>query len=186
MANAITPGNIVIAEAGTSFFGLATHPLPAGVTFIGQPLWASIGYTLPAALGAGLACPDRRVVLLIGDGSAQLTAQELSVIARYGLNAVVVVVDNDGYTVERAIHGADAPYNDIDHWDFKQLIRAFEPKSEPLTMRVETVGELRSAIEETEAAKERLVLIEAVVDRMDMPPLLKKLGERMSDANERK
>ncbi|ADG96738.1 Pyruvate decarboxylase [Segniliparus rotundus DSM 44985] len=185
LAGAVTPGNIVIAEAGTSFFGLATHPLPAGVTFIGQPLWASIGYTLPAALGAGLACPDRRVVLLIGDGSAQLTAQELSVIARYGLNAVIVVVDNDGYTVERAIHGAQQPYNDIDHWDYAKLLSAFEPETEPLCLRVGTVGGLRAAIEETEAAKDRLVLIEAVVAKMDMPPLLQKLGETMSEANTR-
>ncbi|EFV13491.1 alpha-keto acid decarboxylase family protein [Segniliparus rugosus] len=186
LADAVTPGNIVIAEAGTSFFGLATHPLPAGVTFIGQPLWASIGYTLPAALGAGLACPDRRVVLLIGDGSAQLTAQELSVIARHGLNPVIVVVDNDGYTVERAIHGADASYNDIDHWDYAKLLSAFEPAAEPLAFRVGTVGGLRAAIEEAGAAKDRLVLIEAEVAKMDMPPLLRKLGEHMSEANARK
>ncbi|MGL6236396.1 MAG: alpha-keto acid decarboxylase family protein [Segniliparus sp.] len=186
LAHAVTPGNIVIAEAGTSFFGLATHPLPAGVTFIGQPLWASIGYTLPAALGAGLACPDRRVVLLIGDGSAQLTAQELSVVLRHGLNPVVVVVDNDGYTVERAIHGAEQHYNDIDHWDYAKLLSAFEPTTDPLALRVDTVGGLRAAIEKAGAAQDRLVLIEAVVAKMDMPPLLKKVGEHISEANARK
>lgn len=183
LTHAVTPGNIVIAEAGTSFFGLSTHPLPAGVTFIGQPLWASIGYTLPAALGAGLACPDRRVVLLIGDGSAQLTAQELSVIARHGLKPVIVVVDNDGYTVERAIHGADQHYNDIDRWDYAKLLAAFEPAAEALTFRVDTAEGLRAAIDQAGAAQDRLVLIEAVVAKMDMPPLLKKLGENISQAN---
>ncbi|OOK74856.1 thiamine pyrophosphate enzyme, C-terminal TPP binding domain protein [Mycobacterium kansasii] len=66
--DALTPGNVVLAEQGTSFYGMADHRLPHGVTFIGQPLWGSIGYTLPAALGAAVAHRDRRTVLLIGDG----------------------------------------------------------------------------------------------------------------------
>ena len=97
---------------------MAPHRLPADVMFVGQPLWASIGYTLPALLGACTAQPGRRGVLLIGDGAAQLTVQELATVLQQRLPAVVVVVDNDGYTVERAIHGPDEPYNDITHWDW--------------------------------------------------------------------
>lgn len=82
VARFLRPGDIVLADLGTSFFGAATHRLPRDVTFIGQPLWAAIGYTLPALLGACLACPGRRGILLIGDGAAQMTAQELSTIAR--------------------------------------------------------------------------------------------------------
>ena len=110
---ALTPGNVVLADQGTSFYGMADHRLPHGVIFIGQPLWGSIGYTLPAAVGAAVAHPDRRTVLLIGDGAAQLTVQELGTFSREGLSPVIVVVNNDGYTVERAIHGETAPYNDI-------------------------------------------------------------------------
>jgi TPP-dependent 2-oxoacid decarboxylase len=55
----LRPGDIVLADLGTSFFGAATHRLPRDVTFIGQPLWAAIGYALPALLGACMACPDR-------------------------------------------------------------------------------------------------------------------------------
>ena len=57
LCEALTPGNVVLADQGTSFYGMADHRLPQGVTFIGQPLWGSIGYTLPAALGAGVAHP---------------------------------------------------------------------------------------------------------------------------------
>ena len=85
VARFLRPGDIVLADLGTSFFGAATHRLPRDVTFIGQPLWAAIGYTLPALLGACLACPDRRGILLIGDGAAQMTGQELSTILRAGL-----------------------------------------------------------------------------------------------------
>src|SRR6201999_3134279 len=105
LCEALTPGNVVLADQGTCFYGMADHRLPQGVTFIGQPLWGSIGYTLPAAVGAGVAHPDRRTVLLIGDGAAQLTVQQLGTISREGLSPVIVVVNDDGYTVERAIHG---------------------------------------------------------------------------------
>lgn len=82
VCSALTPGNVVLADQGTSFYGMADHRLPQGVTFIGQPLWGSIGYTLPAAVGAAVAHPDRRTVLLIGDGAAQLTVQTRHVLPR--------------------------------------------------------------------------------------------------------
>jgi len=70
LSQALTGANVVLADQGTCFYKMAGHRLPSGVTFIGQPLWGSIGYTLPAALGASLAGRDRCTVLLIGDGAA--------------------------------------------------------------------------------------------------------------------
>jgi alpha-keto-acid decarboxylase len=60
IAAQLQPGDIVLADQGTAFYGAATYRLPTGVTFVGQPLWASIGYTLPALLGACLAGRSRR------------------------------------------------------------------------------------------------------------------------------
>ena len=158
---------MVLADLGTSYFGMGTSRLPHGVTFIGQPLWASIGYTLPALLGACLAAPGRRGVLLIGDGAAQMTVQELGTILRQGLTPLVVVVDNDGYTVERAIHGPDEPYNDIARWDWT-LAPAFLGQGVPAhSERVTTVGELRSALAAAERT-DRLTLVQAVLPRMDV------------------
>src|SRR6202022_2647127 len=169
LSQALTPGNVVLADQGTSFYGMAGHRLASGVTFIGQPLWGSIGYTLPAALGAGLAERDRRIVLLIGDGAAQLTAQELGSFGREGLTPVVVVVNNDGYTVERAIHGESAYYNDIVGWRWTELPGVLGV-SDALVFRVATYGELDDALQAAAAAQDRLVLIEAVVPQMDVPP----------------
>jgi alpha-keto-acid decarboxylase len=118
----------VVADTGTSFFGAATHRLPPEVTFLGQPLWASIGYSLPALLGACLADPGRRRVVLIGDGAAQMTIQELSTIQRLGLSAVVVLVDNGGYSVERAIQEPTQPYNEVARWDWTLLTEALWPE----------------------------------------------------------
>ncbi len=172
--DALTPGNIVLADQGTSFYGMATHRLPQGVTFIGQPLWGSIGYTLPATLGAGLAQRDRRPVLLIGDGAAQLTVQELGVFSREGLSPVIVVVNNDGYTIERMIHGKSAPYNDIVGWHWAEIPTALGV-TEHLFFRAENFGELDDAFVAAAEHRDRMVLIEAVVPRLDIPDLLTEL-----------
>lgn len=182
LSEALTPGNVVLADQGTSFYGMAGHRLPAGVTFIGQPLWGSIGYTLPAALGAGLADRDRRTVLLIGDGAAQLTVQELGAFGREGLTPVIIVVNNDGYTVERAIHGVTASYNDIIGWRWTDLPAALGVP-DALTFRVSTYGQLDDALTAAAVAADRMVFIEAVVPRMDIPPLLTELAQSASAAN---
>jgi indolepyruvate decarboxylase len=174
LSEALTPGNVVLADQGTSFYGMAGHRLPKGVTFIGQPLWGSIGYTLPAALGAGLAHPDRRAVLLIGDGAAQLTVQDLGLFSREGLAPVIVVVNNDGYTVERAIHGETASYNDIVAWDWSQVPAALGV-TDHLVFRAQTYGELDEALTAAAHHQDRMVLVEAVVPRLDIPDLLTEL-----------
>jgi alpha-keto-acid decarboxylase len=176
---ALTPGNVVLADQGTSFYGMATHRLPRGVTFIGQPLWGSIGYTLPATLGAGLAHRDRRPVLLIGDGAAQLTVQELGTFSREGLSPVVVVVNNDGYTVERMIHGKDEPYNDIVSWSWAEIPNALGVTNH-LTFRAQTYGELDDAFVAAADHRDRMVLIEAIVPRLDAPDLLNDLARPTS------
>lgn len=173
LAAQLEPGNIVAADQGTSYFGMATHRFPPRSTFIGQPMWGSIGYTLPAILGAGLADPSRRPVLLIGDGSAQLTIQELGVIIREKLPVVVVLVNNDGYTVERAIHGPDQPYNDIPAWRWDLAPQFFGAQDdEYLYRRAATQAQLLDACSDAMAHRKKLVLIEAITDRDDIPQLL--------------
>jgi indolepyruvate decarboxylase len=171
---ALTPGNVVLADQGTSFYGMADHRLPHGVTFIGQPLWGSIGYTLPAAVGAAVAHPERRTVLLIGDGAAQLTVQELGTFSREGLSPVIVVVNNDGYTVERAIHGKTAPYNDIVGWSWTDIPKALGVANH-LAYRAENYGELDDALTAAAQHQDRMVLVEVVLPRFEIPPLLAQL-----------
>ncbi len=183
---ALTPGNVVLADQGTSFYGMADHRLPQGVTFIGQPLWGSIGYTLPAALGAAVAHPDRRTVLLIGDGAAQLTIQELGSFSREGLSPVIVVVNNDGYTIERAIHGATAPYNDIVSWKWTDVPGALGV-TDHLAFRVQTYGQLDDALTAAAEHNDRMVFVEVVLPRLEIPHLLVELVQPTSpDGNPRR
>lgn len=180
LASQLESANIVAADQGTSYFGMASHRFPAKSTFIGQPMWGSIGYTLPAIIGAGLADPSRRPVLLIGDGSAQLTIQEMGVMIREKLPVVVVLVNNDGYTVERAIHGPDEVYNDIAPWRWELVPRLFGAEEEDyLYRRVTTEAELLAACKDTMSNREKLVVIEAITDRDDIPQLLEDVANAL-------
>lgn len=177
IAGSLDDSNIVFADQGTSYFGMSEVRLPEGVTFYGQPLWGSIGYTLPASLGAGLASPNKRSVLLIGDGSALLTIQDLAVMLREKLNPVILLINNSGYTVERAIHGEKQPYNDIPMCDWQLMPKAFGAnEGNCVTLKVNTPVELKSALEQAKNTPDKMVFIEVVTEVMDIPSLLKQVA----------
>jgi pyruvate decarboxylase len=123
--------DVVVAETGTSSFGALEMPLPAKAIYLSQILWGSIGWATGAAVGAAIAARERRLkgrtLLFTGDGSLQLTVQELSTAMRHGLAPILFVLNNKGYTIERFLHGKERHYNDIVNWyDFsltkKELI----------------------------------------------------------------
>jgi indolepyruvate decarboxylase len=164
----LRPGDIVLAETGTAFFGAQDIRLPTEVSFIGQPLWGSIGYTLPASLGAQLAAPGRRTIVLIGDGSMQLTAQEIGTLLRQGCDPIIIVLNNGGYTIERAIHGEDQEYNDIAEWNWGLLPAAMGGAS-VATASVGTLAKFTAVLDSAVDPGGRLMLIEARLPRLDVP-----------------
>lgn len=178
----LRPNDILIVEQGTACFGAAGLSLPQGCRFIVQSLWGSIGYTLPAAFGAQTAEPDRRVVLLIGDGSAQLTAQELGSMLRDGLKPVIFLLNNDGYTVERAIHGPQQRYNDIAQWNWTLLPQALAGEHPVKTLRVTEPEQLRQALKAL-ADSQQLAFVEVVLPKMDIPELLDTISRAIQSRN---
>ncbi|HLA57797.1 MAG TPA: thiamine pyrophosphate-binding protein, partial [Puia sp.] len=100
-ANFLAENDILIAETGTASMGLGFAQMPKGATFHNQTLWGSIGWATPASFGAAVAAPQRRVVLVTGDGSHQLTAQEICQFDRLNLKPVIFVLNNAGYLIER-------------------------------------------------------------------------------------
>jgi TPP-dependent 2-oxoacid decarboxylase len=165
----------VIAETGDSIFAAADLVMHHDVGFIGQAFYLSIGYALPATLGAALADPGRRPLALIGDGAFQMTAQELSSLCRRKANAIILLMNNDGYTTERIIH--DGPYNDIQPWAYHQLPEVF---GGGWGQRVSTEDELDDALARARASNEGPALIEIVLDRFDTSEALKRLGAELS------
>ncbi|ARC57880.1 Alpha-keto-acid decarboxylase [Frondihabitans sp. 762G35] len=175
---------LAIAEAGTPFYGALELSMPDGSDLLGQPVWSSIGFTLPAMLGAAIAAPDKRAVLFIGDGSAQLTIQELGTVLQRGLAPIVFLVNNEGYTVERAIQSPDAPYQDIATWNWTAIPATLAPNVPSETVTVRTVAELRGALALASSVTERLVFVEVIVPRDDKPSLLVELARGLTAADE--
>ena len=178
MSHFIGNNSIVIAETGLALFSAAEMLMPEGATFIGQTFYGSIGYTVGATLGACMAAQDRHAVLFVGDGSFQVTCQDLSTMIRNRLRPIIFLINNDGYTIERVI--TDRPYNDIQPWHYHKLVDVF---GGGLGLDVQTEGELEEALSKT-ATADGLVFIEIHTGRMDCPESLRKAGRSMAKTNQ--
>ena len=163
IARFLRPGDIVLADAGCAINGTQMQ-LPDNTRYVASCYWASIGMAFGATLGTCLAAaPGQRVIALEGDGSFQMTAQELSSMVRYGLSPIVVVANNKGYTAERLIH--DGPFNDIPEWKYHLLPVAFGGVEGE---DVHTEGELERALERAEGhAGPGPLVIEVHLDPFD-------------------
>jgi len=174
----------VIAETGDSWFNGARLRLPSGAAFEIQMQYGSIGWSVGAVLGYALGAGDsRRVIGLIGDGSFQLTAQEISTMIRYAANPIIFLINNGGYTIEVEIH--DGPYNAIKNWNYASLVDAFSAgEGDAWGTRVNTEGELDEAIAEAER-RSGLCLIEVPIERDDCSRELLEWGSRIAKNNGR-
>jgi TPP-dependent 2-oxoacid decarboxylase len=167
---------ILLAEPGDAFCAAPEFHIEEAENFIVQIYYSSIGYCTPAALGVALARPQKRPVVLTGDGAFQMTAQEVSTLIRERLPAVIVVINNDGYLVERKLH-EDGPYNDINMWQYSRLPAVLGDGSFVVGMRATTEEELADALATADAEKDKLVLIEACIPGRDCSEGLERLGE---------
>jgi len=173
------PNNsIVIAETGQSLFSAAETLMPKGATFIGQVFFGSIGYTLGATLGVAIAARDRPVVLFIGDGSFQVTCQDLSTMIRYKTTPTIFLLNNDGYLIERVIE--DNIYNDIQMWKYHKLPEVFGSSGKSFDVRTES--DLDEALKAVDG--KNLTFIELRTDKMDASDNLKKAGSSMARSNQ--
>jgi len=167
--------DIVITETGTANFGIWETKFPAGVTAISQVLWGSIGYSVGALQGACLAARDagmdRRTILFVGDGSFQLTVQEISTMIRLGLKPIIFVICNDGFTIERFIHGMDAEYNDIQEWKYKDVVKTFGAKEGTYrTYTIKTKEEVNTLFANPEFnSADVLQFVEIYIPKKDAP-----------------
>jgi indolepyruvate decarboxylase len=177
-ADFFRPDDVIMTDTGTSSLGLAFAQLPKGAEFHNQTLWASIGWATPAAFGAAIGAPDRRLILITGEGSHQMTAQEISQFGRHGLRPIVFVLNNSGYLSERMLCKDIAlAYNDIAAWNYAELPHALGCQGW-LTARVGTCGEFDAALKAAEQA-DGAAYVEVVTDAYEAPPLYKKLHENV-------
>ncbi|KAG7440406.1 pyruvate decarboxylase, partial [Guyanagaster necrorhizus] len=179
MAKFFKPRDVIVTETGTSDFGILDVPLPNDSILVNQIFWGSIGWSVGSCLGAALAAKDRdlgRVVLFVGDGSLQLTAQELATMIRADLKPIIFVLNNSGYTVERCIRGQTRKYNDITNWKWTSLLETFGDldgtRSKSYT--VNTKEELKNLLDDSEFSSARKIqLVEVLMPMLDAPLSLK-------------
>ena len=176
----LRPGDVILAEDGTSGFGAGGLTLPPDCTFVSQAVWESIGYATGASLGTLVAAPGRRQLLFTGDGSFQMTAQQLSTILGHDLHPFVFLINNRGYTVERTILGRDATYNDIDNWRYAELPRVLCRDTTAETYVVETSEQLRDVLD---APHSGLVFVEAVMAPDDAPIDMIRVSHQYADSD---
>ncbi|KAI0138799.1 thiamine diphosphate-binding protein [Pestalotiopsis sp. NC0098] len=183
LGNALRPGDILLGETGTPGHGIRVIPLPQHTRVFNPVTWLSIGYMVPAAQGAALAQKELlessayhglsagRTILVIGDGSFQMTAQELSTMVRHGLDVLVVLLNNDGYTIERCLHGYRQAYNDVAPWRYLQAPGFFGAPKGAYTGSARTFGELAQVLADVDGLGpgSGLSMVELFLDREDAP-----------------
>lgn len=166
---------ILLAETGDAIFAGSEIYIEEAENFLSQAYYLAIGYCLPATLGVCLARPDKRVLLLEGDGGFQMTVQELSTLLRHRCNPIIFLLNNDGYVTERLIH--DGPYNDIQQWNYHKLPEAFG--GDALSLEVNTEEELDEALYAAGENPERLVFINLHLPRDEGSEALERLGREL-------
>ena len=166
---------VVIADIGDALFGSADLVMTRRTEFISPAYYTSMGFAVPAALGAGIANRALRPLVVVGDGAFQMTGMELSTIVRNGLCPIVIVMNNKGYTTERFL--LEGSFNDIQNWQFHKIP---EVLGAGLGLEVRTEGELDLALEKALANTTSFSLLNVHLDPMDRSPALDRLAQKLS------
>lgn len=170
----IDEGSIVICDIGDSLFGAAELTIHKKTEFISPAFYTSMGFAVPAAIGTQINRKNLRPLVFVGDGAFQMTGMELSTVVRYGLNPIVFVLNNKGYTTERFIR--EGPYNDIHDWAY-HLVPQILQKGWGCEVRTE--GELEEALLTAQSNINSFSLINIHLDKLDHSRALKRLGGRL-------
>jgi pyruvate decarboxylase len=179
----IKPYDTVLADAGESWFAASNIKLPSQAEFHVQLMYSSTGWSLPAAMGAQAARPDSRVMVVIGDGSFQMTGQEISTMLRYQLNLIIIIINNSGYVIEDAIH--KGPYNEIGGWNYTAFAKAIWGPSPSMKLdddfdyfaaQVRTRGELQHALTRAYENPRTLALVECCIDPGKASTVIQRFG----------
>ncbi|MDP6723249.1 MAG: thiamine pyrophosphate-dependent enzyme, partial [Pirellulaceae bacterium] len=174
----IDNATIVIADTGDALFAATELDTHDRTDFISAAYYTSMGFSVPAALGAQAARPDDRVVVICGDGAFQMTGMELSTIIRHGFAPILIVLDNRGYGTERILHPGDWQYNEIQPW---QYFRLPEVLGGGTGYEVRTEGDLDTALRAAWDDQAAASLIQVHLEIGDTSRALDRLAERLGE-----
>ncbi len=168
--------SVVICDIGDSLFGAADLTIHRRTEFLSPAYYTSMGFAIPAAIGAQANQPRRRPIVFVGDGAFQMTGQELSTIVKEELNPIVIVLNNKGYSTERFIN--DGPYNDIHNWAFHKLPDVLGAGT---GYEVRTEGDLETVLASVEKDKKEYSIVNVHLDPYDRSTAMERLGKRLGE-----
>jgi TPP-dependent 2-oxoacid decarboxylase len=166
---------VVVADVGDALFGATDLFIRGSTEFLAPAYYTSMGFAVPACVGAQVANRKLRPLVLVGDGAFQMTGMELATVARYGLNPIIVVLNNRGYGTER--HMQDGPYNDLWPWRYHRIPEVLGTGRGFL---VETEAELERALKEAQSWTKSYCLLEVCLAQLDRSPALDRLAARLA------
>lgn len=170
----LTADMTVVSDVGDCLFAAVDLRVHQRTQFLASAFYTSMGFATPAALGAQIARPDRRSLILVGDGAFQMTGTELSTAARLKLNPIVVVFNNKGYSTERYI--LEGPFNDIHPWRFDKLGEAMGPMN---GYDVHDEEQFESAFQQALATKDRPSILNVHLRADDPSDAMRRLAEHL-------
>jgi indolepyruvate decarboxylase len=166
---------VVIADVGESLFAAADLRVRKSAEFLSPAYYTSMGFSVPAALGAGFADPTLRPLVLVGDGAFQMTGTELSTCIRHGQSPIVVVLNNRGYSTEREI--LEGPFNDIHEWQYEKVCDLL---GGGVGHRVGTFGELVLALKAATEDHKQVHVLNVLLDPSDRSTAMKRVAQRLA------
>jgi indolepyruvate decarboxylase len=167
---------IVVADIGDSLFAATELTTHERTEFISAAYYTSMGFAVPASLGALASRPDARALVIVGDGAFQMTGMELSTIIRQGLAPIVIVLDNHGYGTERILHPGKWEYNEIHPWKYAELPKVL---GGGVGYEVRTEGEFDQALRKAWEERTTPSIIQVHIDETDSSEALQRLAERL-------
>ncbi len=160
---------VVIADPGDAMFAGMDLFIHGQAEFLSPAYYTSMGFAVPAALGVQLAKPKLRPLVIVGDGAFQMTGIELSTIARFRLNPIVIVLNNRGYGTERPMQ--DGSFNDLQVWEYSRLPQVL---GAGLGFKVHTEDQLEKALKLSRKNKTSFSILDISLDPRDASPALKR------------
>lgn len=167
---------IVICDVGLCLFGAIDLTMHKCTEFLAPAYYTSMGYAIPASLGANLANKNLRPIVLVGDGAFQMTGMELASIGRQNLAPIVIILNNKGYTTERFIKQGD--YNDLPEWKYDKIPEII---GKGWGKKVKTENEFIFAWEAACANARSFSILNLELDPMDSCPALERLAKKLAD-----
>lgn len=182
--NFLKENDTVVVETGIISASCANMKLKTSSNYICQTMWGSIGWATPAAFGAYMADRSKRLILLTGEGSHQLTIQELANFFKYGVKPVIFVLNNNGYTIERILsNDPDDEFNNITKWNYSKVLELFGDGLPSKYFKVTTSNELKEALSDIDTKDfDKMCYVEIFTDKMDIPKTLAMVKECIKNA----